>query len=145
MTAMDDARYRLRLAKGFLKEAQQDLELQRWRSCVDNAQLAIENSGKTILAVFGPTPHTHEPTKDIQKLIDQQKIDESLLDDLKLILPFFDQFGFEEHFKTDYGLESEYIVPWDLFEEDDAQKAVQAAEQCLELAEKTFGFYFPEQ
>ncbi|MFQ5823789.1 MAG: HEPN domain-containing protein [bacterium] len=89
MTAQDDALYRLRLARGFLEEALQDFESERWRSCVDNAQLAVENSGKVILAIFGPTPRTHEPTKDIQKLIDENKIDESLLDDLNAVLRLF--------------------------------------------------------
>ncbi len=145
MTAQDDALYRLRLARGFYKEALQDFESERWRSCVDHAQLAVENSGKVILAIFGPTPRTHEPAKDIQKLIDENKIDESLLDDLNAILTFFDELGFEEHFKTDYGLESEYVVPWDLYKKGDAQKAKFAAEQCLKVAEAVFNFYFPEK
>jgi len=44
MKPLEDARYRLRLAIGFLEEARQDLSLGRWRSCVDNAQLSVENS-----------------------------------------------------------------------------------------------------
>ncbi|MFQ5638268.1 MAG: HEPN domain-containing protein [bacterium] len=145
MTDRDDAFYRLRLTRGFLKEAEQDLETGRWRSCVDNSQLAVENSGKTIIAIFGPTPRTHEPTKDIQKLLDEGKIDESLLADLESILPLFDELGFEEHFTTDYGLESEYVVPWELYDEQDAKKALDAAKKCLPIAEKIFNFYFPKE
>lgn len=48
MNAPADISYRLALAKGFLAEAEQDITLGRWRSCVDNSQLAVENSGKTI-------------------------------------------------------------------------------------------------
>lgn len=40
--------YRLELARGFLEEALQDLELERWRSAVDGAQLAVENAGKAV-------------------------------------------------------------------------------------------------
>jgi len=40
VNAPDLVQYRLRLAEGFLKEAEQDFGLERWRSCVDNAQLA---------------------------------------------------------------------------------------------------------
>ena len=145
MTAQDDALYRLRLARGFFQEARQDFELGRWRSCVDNAQLTVENSGKSILATFGPTPRTHEPINDIQKLIDEQKIDQSLLDDVNAVLPFFEELGFEEHFKTDYGLGSDYLVPWDLYDENDARKAKFAAEQCLSLAEKIFNFIFQDR
>ena len=46
--AEDEVSYRLALAKGFLAEAEQDMTLERWRSCVDNSQLAVENVGKTI-------------------------------------------------------------------------------------------------
>ena len=49
MTASDSIRYRLALANGFLQEARQDSELARWRSCVDNSQLAVENAGKALL------------------------------------------------------------------------------------------------
>ncbi|MFQ5709755.1 MAG: HEPN domain-containing protein [bacterium] len=141
MTALDDALYRLRLARGFVEEAQQDFRLKRWRSCVDNAQLAVENAGKAILAIFGPTPRTHEPSKEVKDLIETNKIDASLSEDLQAVLPYFDALGFEEHFKTDYGLESEYLVPWDLYGADDAKKAKLAAEQCLKVAEKIFAFY----
>lgn len=45
MKASDEVAYRLALAAGFLAEAEQDVNLGRWRSCVDNAQLAAENGG----------------------------------------------------------------------------------------------------
>ena len=60
MNSREDVDYRLKLAKGFLKEAQEDFQLERWRSCVANAQLSVENSGKAILMAFGVSPKTHE-------------------------------------------------------------------------------------
>jgi HEPN domain-containing protein len=59
--ASDDVAYRLALAEGFLAEAEQDVGLGRWRSCVDNAQLAVENAGKAVLMWFGVPPKTHDP------------------------------------------------------------------------------------
>lgn len=41
--------YRLDLARGFLGEAQEDLRLQRWRSSVSHAQLAVENGLKAAI------------------------------------------------------------------------------------------------
>lgn len=49
-----EAEYRLRLAEGFLEEARQDVQLGRWRSCVDNSQVAAENAVKATLALIGP-------------------------------------------------------------------------------------------
>lgn len=45
MTTAEDVKYRMALAEGFLGEARQDLPLERRRSTVDNAQLAVENCG----------------------------------------------------------------------------------------------------
>jgi HEPN domain-containing protein len=49
-----EAIYRLRLAEGFLEEARQDVVLQRWRSALDNSQLAVEHAVKSVLALLGP-------------------------------------------------------------------------------------------
>jgi len=46
----EDAEYRKRLAQGFLDEARLNFEYKLWRSCMDNSQLSIENSGKMIIA-----------------------------------------------------------------------------------------------
>lgn len=61
MQGLDHVKYRLRLADGFLSEARQDIGFQRWRSCVDNAQLAVENAAKVLLALLGPVGRTHNP------------------------------------------------------------------------------------
>ncbi|MDO8672160.1 MAG: HEPN domain-containing protein [Dehalococcoidia bacterium] len=61
MQSNDEARYRLRLAEGFLGETRQDIDSKRWRSCMDNSQLAVENAAKAVLALLGPVGHTHNP------------------------------------------------------------------------------------
>lgn len=52
--------YRLKLATGFLGEARQDMALKRWRSVMDNAQLAVEKAAKAVLAFVGPVGRTHQ-------------------------------------------------------------------------------------
>jgi HEPN domain-containing protein len=141
MNSQADAEYRLRLAKGFKKEAEQDFQLQRWRSCVDNAQLAVENAGKAIIAIFEPVERTHNPAVNLRKLIDKKLIDKALLNDLNTALNFFDELGFEEHFLTDYGDEKTYQDPWSLFNEEDAQKALEIMQKCLAVSEKFYQFY----
>ena len=69
MKASENAAYRLGLAEGFLGEAEQDLSLERWRSCVDNAELAVENAGKVVLALFGVASKTHDPAQPIAILL----------------------------------------------------------------------------
>jgi HEPN domain-containing protein len=135
MNSREDVDYRLNLAKGFLKEAQEDFQLKRWRSCVANAQLSVENSGKAILMVFGVSPKTHEPAKHLSKLIQKSKIPEEIRARIKEILPEFLILGVEEHFMTDYGDESSYKLPWDIFDEKSAKLALKAAQACKSASE----------
>lgn len=64
--------------EGFLAEALQDFELSRWRSCVDNSQLAVENSGKTIIACFRPVEKSHNPARQVDDLLEKDDAIESL-------------------------------------------------------------------
>lgn len=61
MTENPHAHYRWKVAQGFLDETRQDTSLKRWRSAMDNAQLAVENAAKAILALLGPVGRTHKP------------------------------------------------------------------------------------
>lgn len=61
--------YRLRLAKGFLDETRQDIDLTRWRSAMDNAQLAVENAAKAVLSLTGPVGRTHVPANFLRNSV----------------------------------------------------------------------------
>src|SRR2546422_6586415 len=67
MTGQDEAGYRLRMAEGFLREAGEDIGLSRWRSAVDNAQLAVENAAKAALGLVGPVGRTHNPAMPLRQ------------------------------------------------------------------------------
>lgn len=133
MSSENDAAYRLRLAKGFRQEAEQDLKLQRWRSCVDNAQLSVENAGKAIIALFEPVERTHNPAIKLRQLAQANRVASALRDELNAALSVFDQHGDAENYRD----------PWSLFTEEDAQKAVAIMQQCLTVAERFYGFYCP--
>ncbi len=66
MTAGDQVSYRLRLAQGFLNETRQDVDLKRWRSAMDNAQLSVKNATKAVLALLGPVGRTHNPAEQLR-------------------------------------------------------------------------------
>ncbi len=59
--AFESALYRLKIAQGFLEESRQDMQLGRWRSAVDNSQLAVENSAKAVLSLVAPVGKIHNP------------------------------------------------------------------------------------
>lgn len=46
------------------------------------------------------------------------------------------KLGFEEHIRTDYGDESEYRTPWEIFDREDAEEALSVARQAQDLARR---------
>ncbi len=125
--------YRVALATGFLREAEQDFTLERWRSCVDNAQLTVENVGKAVLALFGIVPKTHDPARQIAAILRGQELPENISELLRAMLPDLLVLGTESHFLTDYGDEANFILPWDLFTQRTAEDALQSAKKLVEM------------
>ena len=128
-----DAKYRFRIAQGFLEESRQDIALTRWRSAVDNAQLATENAAKAVLALVGPVGRTHQPALLLREALQvfspsHQQYVEKLSEQAEML-------GFDVHVQTDYGDEMEGITPWELFNEDDARSALAIAEEAARLAQ----------
>lgn len=138
MNALDLAHYRLRLAAGFLREAEQDFELERWRSCVDNAQLATENAGKAVLALFGVVPRTHDPAQQIAQILRDRNLSADLVSALERMLPDLMALGSAEHFLTDYGDEACYRLPWEIFDRDAAADALASARRSAASARAVF-------
>lgn len=134
MSTSRDVDYRIALAAGFLAEADQDFTLERWRSCVDNAQLAVENAGKAALALFGIAPKTHDPARQIATILRQQELPAGVSELLHAMLPDLLVLGTETHFLTDYGDEASYTLPWDLFTRQTAEEALQSARRLVQMA-----------
>ncbi|GIK73995.1 MAG: hypothetical protein BroJett021_29830 [Chloroflexota bacterium] len=119
---------------GFQAEAEQDFTLERWRSCVDNAQLAVENAGKAVLSLFGIAPKTHDPARQIAAILREQELPKNMSDLLHAMLPDLLVLGAETHFLTDYGDESNYTLPWDLFTKQTATDALLSAQRSVQMA-----------
>lgn len=135
MSASRDVDYRIALTAGFLREAEQDFTLERWRSCVDNAQLAVENAGKAALALFGIVPKTHDPARQIAAVLREQELPAEVSALLHAMLPDLLVLGTEAHFLTDYGDEANYTLPWDLFTRQTAEDALQAARRLAQMVQ----------
>jgi len=136
VNALDDASYRFALAKGFLSEAEQDITLGRWRSCVDNSQLTVENAGKAILSLFGIAPKTHDPVQQITMILRREALPQEILGALKQMLPDLLTLGKREHILTDYGDEETYTLPWELFTQQSAEDALQTARRCIQAVQE---------
>ncbi|MGB3633944.1 MAG: HEPN domain-containing protein [Rubrobacteraceae bacterium] len=136
MTGRERAAYRLELARGFLEEARQDAGLERWRSAVDGAQLAVENAGKAALALAGQVGRPHNPATQIRRLIEERRFDTAYSEKLERLAELAELLGPDIHVQTDYGDEAEGRTPWELFGEDDARQALAVAEEEVGLADQ---------
>lgn len=134
MRKSDQMLYRLRLSEGFLHEARQDLTLKRWRSCVDNSQLAVENAAKVFLAYLGPVGRTHNPAELLGRALRAGEFPEAWRAETHRMTDLARQLGPAIHAQSDYGDEEAGRTPWDLFDETSARAAVQIGEEAVVLA-----------
>jgi len=134
--SLNDADYRLKLAEGFFDEAQQDVNLGRWRSAMDNSQLAVENAAKAVLALIGPVGRTHKPGPLLRQVVQDGTLEISDPAKVKRLAQLAELLGFDVHMQTDYGDEMGGRTPWELFDESDARQALAMAEEAVKLAQE---------
>ncbi|MEW6227097.1 MAG: HEPN domain-containing protein [Bacillota bacterium] len=134
MKPSESASYRLRLAQGFLDEARQDASTGRWRSCVDNAQLAAEHALKAVVALWGPVSKTHRPAAKLMEMLDQRQIPQEFRAEVDRLVDAAEFLGPEIHVRTDYGDEAGGLTPWEIFKQGDARDALDVAENVVHLA-----------
>lgn len=139
MIGRQDAAYRLKLAQGFLNEARQDVGLERWRSAMDNAQLAVENAAKAVLALLGPVGRTHNPAVQLRQALSDDLFAAPRNDQVKRLTELAELLGPDVHIQTDYGDEVGGLTPWELFDEEDARQALAIAGEAVGLAEAVAG------
>ncbi len=134
MNSYDQAHYRLRVAEGYLKEAQEDVGLRRWRSCVDNSQLAAEQAAKAVLGLLGPIGRTHTPFVFLRQALQESRFPEKSRTQVERLAECAELLGPEVHIKSDYGDEEMLLTPWELFDEGRAQQVLRLAEEAVRLA-----------
>jgi HEPN domain-containing protein len=122
MPVSEEVGYRLRLARGYLDEARQDFGLYRWRSCVDNSQLAAENAAKAVLGLIGPVGRTHKPGALVRRALSEGRFPDVVRDRAKRLAECAESLGPDVHIKGDYGDESNWLTPWEVFDEPKPNK-----------------------
>lgn len=123
----EDVLYRLELARGFLREAQEDLSLRRWRAAVSQAQLSVENALKAVISLFIPVAKTHDPARILLTLIARVQIPPRWQSEVQRLAEMGRPLGPQLHVQTDYGDEFGGRLPRALFGEEDAKEALALA------------------
>jgi HEPN domain-containing protein len=139
----EDVGYRLDLAGGFLKEAEQDLGLHRWRSCTAGSVLVVENAGIAVLMLFGVSPSTHKPGMHLARLLSEGTLESKAAELIEELLPMFEQHDSHEKMLAKYGDEAGYRLPWELFGEPEASAALDAARKAVRIARDLAAIVLP--
>jgi HEPN domain-containing protein len=111
MPPRSEAEYRLSLAEGFLEEARQDFTLGRWRACVDNSQLAVENAAKAVLALLGPVGRTHNPAVLLRRALQEGRFPGDIREPVEQITEYARLLGPDVHAQSDYWDEGSWRLP----------------------------------
>ncbi|MBI5653812.1 MAG: HEPN domain-containing protein [Chloroflexi bacterium] len=138
MNSYEDARFRLDLARGYLARAESDAREKKWDGCLANAQEAVENAGKSILAHFRPTPQTHDVIDPLEKLLKLDAVPRTIKQQLNAALDDFRNMGIKMHIRATYGDESTRTPPWKLIQEREASEGLGKARRATALAETVF-------
>jgi len=144
MNSRQDSAYRLLLARRYLDEAEQDMDLHRWRAAVEAAQMSIENAAKAIVACFGPVPRSHN-LADALKTVVEADIPPAMAERVEALLPIVMAYGARLHIRASYGDEQAFRSPWELFGEREAHDGVEAARRCVETASVIYNHFFGER
>lgn len=136
MNSHTESRYRLKLARGYVEEAQQLADQQLWRASVSSAQLAVENAAKAVLVLFKPIVKAHDLSDLLLNLIGEQKLAEEAALQIEQLALCASRLGFREHILTDYGDELTLTSPWEIYTQERAESALEIAKGALAIAEE---------
>ena len=128
--------YRTALAQGYISEAEQDFSTKRWSSCVKLSQLAVESAGNSVLALFGILGRIDDPAQEIAAMLRKRDFAPDIEKHVLGLLPWLLALGPREHYLAENGDESTHTPPWDLFDEDSATEALEAARASVEGAKE---------
>ncbi|MBI5051841.1 MAG: HEPN domain-containing protein [Chloroflexi bacterium] len=138
MNSPNESFYRLKLATGYLTDAEKDTKEKRWDKCLGSAQEAIENAGKSILAHFRPAPHTHEVDEPLENLLQNKNVPEEIKRKIREGLDDFRDMGMDVHIRATYGDEEAQIPPWDLIAEAEGMGGLGKARRAVNLAQSIY-------
>lgn len=138
MESKEDAEYRLRLAEGFLKEAENLYRLSIWRASVGSSQLSVENSAKAVMSLFRPVVRAHDLAEALLDLEEYMNTEEER-EALERLAECTRLLGLREHILVDYGDEVTHTTPWEIYNEERARRSLKIAEKAFNIASEILG------
>lgn len=136
VNSREEATYRLQLASGYVKEAEQLFGAKLWRACAGSCQLAVENGCKAVVALFRPMVRTHEISEHLLNIAEEEKLTEEEVQKIEKLANYARVLGLKEHILVDYGDELTFKVPWEIYKEEHAKRAMEIASAAVGITEE---------
>ncbi|MEM0471744.1 MAG: HEPN domain-containing protein [Sulfolobales archaeon] len=130
---LDEARYRYRLALEHLKRAERLFSLGDWAGTVSASQLAVENFAKTIIAVFEIPTWSHDPSGQLNRLI--ERLPAGARSEARELATLARELA-PEHGRSSYGEPSAGLLPSDIYKEEHALDALEKCRRAKVMTER---------
>ena len=122
--------YRIRLAKNYLRDAEEAFLRGDYRNTVASSQLAAENAAKAIIAVYRIPSWSHDPSNELRELLSNMPMNiRSFVEELAEITESLAS----EHGRATYGEPLQRLTPWEIYDRDYAKKVWRKLEELLIL------------
>jgi HEPN domain-containing protein len=127
----EEVDYKIKLAKQYLKSAEEAFNRKDYRATVAESQLAAENSAKAVIAFFRVPSWSHNPALELKELLNNipQSV-KHLMEELASIAEVLAS----EHGRAIYGEPAKALTPWEIYNEDDANSALRYAKKAFDYA-----------
>jgi len=122
--------YRIRLAKNYLRDAEEAFLREDYRNTVASSQLAAENAAKAIIAVYRIPSWSHDPSNELRELLSNMPMNiRSFVEELAEITESLAP----EHGRATYGEPLQGLTPWEIYDRDYAKKVLEKARRAIDL------------
>lgn len=133
LNPINEVKYRIKLAKNYLNDAQEAFKRGDWRMVVSSSQLCTEDAAKAVIAFFKVPSWSHDPSPELSDIVDSipfeaRNLAKELANIVRALAP--------EHGRSTYGEPAKRLTPWEIYNENDAKKFMEMAEKALEDALK---------
>ena len=132
LNPLNEVKYRYRLAIDCLSRAERAFSNKDWVVTVSSSQLAIGNFAKAIIAIFEIPTWSHDPSRQLEKLLN--KMPSKVMDDIMLLAKLAKEIA-PEHGRSTYGEPDKGLIPSDIYKEGHAIDALNKAKKAKEIVE----------
>ncbi len=133
-----EAEYRARLAQRYLSEAEEAFKLGNYRLAVSSSQLSVKNSAKAVIALSKTPSWSHDPSYELIETI--QTIPEELREKAQELARIARTLA-PEHGRVTYGEPIRGLTPWEIYNKEDAEEAIQKARRAKEIMDEILQRY----